>query len=350
MIVKTQENAMVNINGKDFALFDVCTPPFSVHGVFYENGKFRRLPESVAKEVSSGVHVLHSVTAGGRVKFRTNALSVGFVFEIEPYQLSTMPLSSASGFEIFADGKYEKTVFVSLDTKKQLDEVETMKATVQFSKKKMREITVYFPLYCRVRKVEIGLESGSEVLPSADYAKQAPIVYYGSSITQGCCASKSSCIYPAFIERWTHTDFWNLGFAGNCRGEERMREYLATLPMSVFVLDYDYNAPTPEHLLETHVEVYKAVRQTHKDIPIIMLSKPLPKRDATSMRCYEIIKATYEYALSQGDTNVCLIDGHTLFGKKDADVCTVDGCHPTDLGFYKMAKKVYAALRTFHRR
>jgi hypothetical protein len=59
-----------------------------------------------------------------------------------------------------------------------------------------------------------------------------------------------------------------------------------------------------------------------------------------------VVKQTYENALRRGE-NAAFIDGHTLFGNRDKDTCTVDGCHPTDLGFYKMAQRVYKALQTF---
>ena len=184
----------------------------------------------------------------------------------------------------------------------------------------------------------IGVEKGASVLPQEEYKKCPPIVYYGSSITQGGCATKPSCTYQSFIERWNKFDYKNFGFAGNCKGEPIMAEYLANQDMCAFVLDYDYNAPNPEHLKATHIGVYKAIREKHKDIPIIMLSKPLFRPDGTSKKCLRIIKETYRYALSQGDTNVRLIDGHKIFPTADADVMTAEGCHPTDLGFYFMAK------------
>ncbi len=336
----------ISTGDKDFDVYSALKPPVSLHGVFYENGKFRRLPEEVAKQVSSGVHVLHSITAGGRVKFRTNSKTVALFTEIEPYQVPQMSILGSSGFEIFSDGKFEKAVYLPIDTKK-LEQVEHLNTSFTFADSKFREITVYFPLYCRVRDVRIAVEKGYDVLPSTDYKDIKPIVYYGSSITQGCCASKPSCTYQSFIERWTKCDYLNFGFAGNCKGEPNMAEYLANQDMCAFVLDYDYNAPTPEHLKATHLNVYKTIREKHKDIPIIMLSKPLFKADATSKKCLRIIKETYRYALEHGDKNVRLIDGHKIFPSGNADVMTAEGCHPTDLGFYFMAKKIYATMKTF---
>ena len=62
-----------NIVKDDICFYSVLQEPFSIHGLHYENGQFRRMPESVAESVSPGVHYLHSNTAGGRVRFKTNS-------------------------------------------------------------------------------------------------------------------------------------------------------------------------------------------------------------------------------------------------------------------------------------
>ena len=328
-------------------VYSVQEPPISTHGVFYEDGKYKRLPLAVAKEVSSGVTVLHSMSAGGRFKFRTDSQTVALFIESEPFAIPHQTLLGSSGFEIYADGIYAKSVFIDFDGKPHFKESEKFSGYIRFDKKKMREITVYMPLYCRVRQVFIGIEKEGKILKSKDYLPDLPIVYYGSSITQGCCASKPSCSYQSFIERWTKRDYINLGFSGNCKGEDRMIDYLASLKMSAFVLDYDYNAPTVEHLQETHEKCYRAIRATHPDIPILMMSRPEAKKTEDSSKRRDTVKATYLRAVESGDEKVRFIDGHTLFGGKDKDACTVDGCHPTDLGFYRMAKRIYKELKTF---
>lgn len=331
---------------ENLEVYSVKDAPISTHGVFFENGIYRRMPESVAKKVSHGITILHSMSAGGRFKFRTDSQTVALFVEDEPFQMSHQTLLGSSGFEIYADGKFAKSVFPSLDEKPKLESVEKFSGYIRFDKKKTREITVYAPLYCRVRSVYIGIDKNAKLLQSEDYAKTSPIVYYGSSITQGCCASKPSCAYQSFVERWTKRDYINLGFSGNCKGEDTMIDYLSSLDMSAFVLDYDYNAPTVEHLKATHEKCYLAIRKTHPNIPILMMSRPQAVKTAESLARKEIVKQTYLNALQRGE-KVGFIDGHTLFGNKDKDVCTVDGGHPTDLGFYRMAQRVYKALKTF---
>ena len=133
-----------------------------------------------------------------------------------------------------------------------------------------------------------------------------------------------------------------------------MVAYLASLDMSVFVCDYDHNAPSEEHLAATHWPLYCAMRKAKPDLPIILISAPdvLHNPDWFAPR-REIVRATYLRAKEAGDENIYWIDGGELFAGEDADSCTVDGCHPNDLGFYQMARaieKVLAPLIPLYRK
>ena len=113
-------------------------------------------------------------------------------------------------------------------------------------------------------------------------------------------------------------------------------DYIAGLPMSVFVYDYDHNAPTPEHLQETHEKMFLTIRKAHPDIPIVMLSRPRAYLNADDQRRLAIITATYENAKKRGDQKVYLLTGPELMADAGCDG-NVDGTHPTDYGFASMA-------------
>ena len=172
------------------------------------------------------------------------------------------------------------------------------------------------------------------------------ILYYGSSITQGACANRADNCYQALVSEWTNLDYYILGFSGSAKGEELMTDYLANFDCSIFVCDYDYNSPSVEHLRETHLPLYKKFRNVkkNKNKPIVFISKPNGFRNSVDNLRYEIIKATYDYAIKNGDKNVYFIDGRKIYPKSIREHCSVDGCHPTDLGFYFFAKKVYAVI------
>lgn len=323
-----------NINRNDITFVDSLQKPFSLHGVFHQDGKFRRLPEDVALSVSEGVHILHANTAGGRVRFKTDSKTIAIsAFMGGLGKMSHFPYTGSIGFDMYADGVYVKTFVPPHDI------TDSYESAYDFNTKKLRNITINFPLYAEVVSLYIGLENGCECFEPDPYANSKPVVYYGSSITQGGCASRPGSSYQSVIERRFGMDYINLGFSGNAKAEDNMTDYIKNLDMSVFVYDYDHNAPSVEHLESTHEKMFKAIRCAHPDIPIIIMSRPVHYLTEVEQKRRDIIETTYKNALLSGDKNVYFLDGKML-----TELCgndgTVDGCHPTDFGFASMAKAV----------
>ena len=171
------------------------------------------------------------------------------------------------------------------------------------------------------------------------YAIETPVVFYGSSITQGGCASRPGTSYDAIACRRLNVNYHNLGFSGNARGEDAMANYIKGLSMSAFVYDYDHNAPTVEHLRATHERMFRTVREANPTLPILILQRPVFCQSAEEAERLAILTATYEHARAEGDENVYLITGRELMAQAENDG-TVDGCHPNDLGFASMARAV----------
>jgi hypothetical protein len=114
---------------------------------------------------------------------------------------------------------------------------------------------------------------------------------------------------------------------------------------SVYLLDYDYNAPNAEYLSKTHYPLYEEIRAKNPDAPILFMSKPDFEYDPESAERRAIIYDTYQRAKAQGDELVWFIDGECMFGDFERNACTVDTCHPTNLGFYRMAKTIVPVLK-----
>ena len=111
--------------------------------------------------------------------------------------------------------------------------------------------------------------------------------------------------------------------------------------MSAFVYDYDHNAPNVDHLLKTHEPMFRAIRVKNPTLPIIILSRPNICAEADAR--FEVIKATYDNARAAGDENVYLLRGTDFFGENALDF-TIDGTHPSDLGYYFMAEGIAPLL------
>ena len=328
---------------KDLVWLNVKEPPFTVHGLIPPSigEPFLRMPRKVAEKVSEGVRGLNTHTAGGRIRFRTDSPYIALRAKMPDN--GTMPhitMLGQSGFDLYrGDGK-AVTYAGSFIPGNRHHGFETWRPAGGG----LATYTVNMPLYDPVEEVWIGLSKDAEVGPAPSYRVEKPVLYYGSSITQGGCASRPGNAYQAMISRRLDADFVNLGFSGNAKGEEAIRDYLPTVDASVFVCDYDHNAPNAEHLARTHGPLYEAYRRVRPDTPVVFVSKPDFHPGTEDERRREIILETYEWAKSQGDRRVLFVDGATLFDGPFADSCTVDGCHPNDLGFFRMAEKIGDAV------
>ena len=169
-------------------------------------------------------------------------------------------------------------------------------------------------------------------------------MFYGSSITQGGCASRPGNCYESRVSRALQADFINLGFSGSCRGEEEMAHYIKTLEMSAFVFDYDHNSRTPKYLGETHQKFFNIIREANPNVPILILSRPEPVLTGNAQISRDVIEKTCLDSRANGDENVYFLDGPALMKIAGFDG-TVDGCHPNDLGFYSMAEAIVEALK-----
>ena len=338
-IAKVDKNLAVEktVDRTGLKIYDVLDAPFKVYGVMppdEKEDKFKRLPGEVTEKVSNWANVLHANTAGGRVRFATNSKRIAIRAEMpNAFKMSHFALTGTAGFDLYADNKYVKTFVPPYD-------MEGGYESELACDGKMHDYTINMPTYSEVSRLYVMLDEEAELKEAVAYKyEEKPIVFYGSSITQGGCTSRPGNIYQNIISRRLDADYVNLGFSGSAKAEDAIAEYIANLEMSVFVYDYDHNAPDAEYLEKTHEKMFKTVREKHPDLPIICISKP-DKSDNWEVR-REIIKRTVENAKAAGDENVYFIDGQSFSALCDEpDAITVDGVHPNDLGFAAMGKVI----------
>lgn len=331
-----------SLDKTDIKFYDVNQAPFKLYGVFYENSKFRRMPENVARQVSEGVYSLHANTAGGRVRFRTNSPYIAISANLE--NIGRMPhfaLTGSSGFDLYEKKGGEKYLGTFIPPYNMTDGYE---AVIDLGSAKTRDITIHFPTYTDVTELFIGVSQKSTVSEPINYKIERPVVFYGSSITQGGCTSRPGNTYESLISQELNVNYINLGFSGNAKGEIAMGDYIKNLDMSLFVFDYDHNAPTVEHLRETHERMYRQIRSINPTLPIIMMSRPKVNLSKSDQERRKIIKQTYKNAKASKDKYVYFIDGEELM-KECANNGTVDMCHPNDWGFYSMSRPLIKLIK-----
>ena len=333
----------------DAVFYDVRHEPFDLYGVFYSEQQrgFCRMPREAAEAVSPGVAAIYRNAAGGRVRFATDSCYISIRCALSQIaRFPHMPLTGSAGIDIYVDDpatgatRYAHTFVPPLDVQNGYS------STLRFHTPKMRYITLHLPLYTSLDALYIGLQKDARVERGLAYRPIAPVVYYGSSITQGGCASRPGNAYPNVVTQRTGIDHINLGFSGNAKAESAMANYIAGLDMSAFVCDYDHNAPGVDHLRKTHEPLYRTIREKHPTLPYIMLSRHDvdngPYLGVLERR--NVIYETYRKAVSEGDKNVYFIDGERLMSGPYANMALVDNCHPTDLGFALMADVVTDVL------
>lgn len=328
----------------DLVFKSVLQEPFRVYGVFYEDGKFRRLPEAVARSVSDKVLALHANTSGGRVRFITDSESVAIAVKYTSvYRTSHFTLIGSAGLDLYIKEEGGEESFYG-SFLPPYDFTDHYESRHNFTSRRLREITVNMPLYSDVCELYVGLMPDARLLPPLPYADARPIVYYGNSITQGACASRPGNAFAAIASRAMGCDFINLGFSGAGRAEPEIAEYVAGLDMQMLVYDYDHNAPSAEYLAATHERMFKVFRESHPDTPVIMLSRTSMERVMGEREARKrVIYDTYRHAIDAGDKNVYFIDGTKVFGEFES-MATVEGCHSNDLGQALIAKALISVM------
>lgn len=332
-----------------FIYYNIQKAPFSLEGLPWhqENRQaFYRLPKSLTtKEINEGAISLCNHTSGVCVRFRSDSPELMIRAKLAfGADMNHMPRAGSCGFDSYRK-VFGNELLYNKTFQPNPGQVDVCAIIGINPDKLLCEWVVNFPLYGGVESVEIGLKEGTSLLPPLPHKVADPILFYGSSITQGGCASRPGNAYSSMLCRKVDAPQINLGFSGSGKGEPAVAHAIAKIKLAAFVMDYDHNAPSVEHLQATHETFFRIIREAQPELPVIFLSKCDFNGTEPEIRRRDIIRATYEHAMKIGDLNVYFIDGETLFGNKMRDACTVDGCHPNDLGFYRMYKHTLPILK-----
>lgn len=350
-IIDKNLEVKTSIGEANIKFYDSRWEPFDIYGLYDPKNEsaFKRLPDEIGLNVNDGVSFLYLHTAGGRLRFATDSPYVAIKAELhQTCRFPHMTLLTSTGFDLYEDTPSGVSTYRGsfMPPYNLSDSYESVIYVGSREERKLRYYTVNFPAYGGVVNLYVGLENGSSLEGGLRYKNELPVIYYGSSITQGGCASRPGTIYQNFISRSLNMDYINLGFSGSGRAEDSIVDYMCSMEMCAFVSDYDHNAPSPEYLRDTHLKMYKKIRAAHPNIPYIMLSRPdFDSNYDDSILRRDVIIDTYRYARESGDMNAYYIDGESLFRGEFEDACTVDRTHPNDLGFAMMAKAIECELK-----
>ena len=311
---------------------------------------YDRLPAKAEGVVRAEVWDLSHDSTGLRYRFVTDATTIRGRWQLrrkDHLALPHMPATGVSGLDLYIrDGDRWHWVGAGRPANPGLNEA----TLADGLKPEKREYLLYLPLYNGVESVEIGVPASAVFEPAPDrYAGRKAILFYGTSIVQGGCASRPGMVHTAVLGRMLDWPTINLGFSGNAKSEPEVAHLLAELDPAVYVLDSLPNLSAGEaaERLEPFV---KTVRAAHPKTPIVLVENVTyadsafrQERLTKVVAVNSMLKKLYDKLKADGDAAVYYVPTGSLLGGDGED--TVDGTHPTDLGFLRMAEGMAPVLR-----
>lgn len=298
-------------------------------------GYYERIPLRMKGKATPNVWDLSKNTAGICVKFITDSSKIGAAWD-GGTAMNHMAATGNSGLDLYVktDSGWKYCATGRPNTTRTVSVIKSRE------NKELHEYMLYLPLYNKVTELKIGIDADSFIAPALDRpkSKSKPIVFYGTSITQGGCASRAGMCHPAILGRWLDREVINLGFSGSGRMEPELAELYSELDPAIYILECLPNMTT-DMVKERLEPFYAKLRQTHPKTPILLVENPLL---SSSSEQNIALQKIFNKIVKQGDKNVYYLKSKPqLDGIENG---TVDGVHPTDLGFFRMANAYYPLL------
>lgn len=303
---------------------------------------YDRLPRTAKEKVRPEIWDLSKKSAGIVVRFITNSTSLSVKWETgRDWKMKHITSNGANGVDLYVKFQNE---WRWLSVGSTSDEGDSHSRELMTNLDPVyREYMLYLPLYNSCNNVKIGISLEATIRP-AEIRSEGYLLFYGSSIVQGGCASRAGLPHPAIIGRKLNRPIVNLGFSGNAFMEIEMAEYLSETDPAIFILDCLPNMAEPR--VTERVEPFvKLLRKNRPLTPILLI-------DNIKYAGSHLFKARMERYLSSNKAqweafNRLQASGlKKLYYLKDDNLIgddyegTVDGTHPNDLGFMRMAEKI----------
>lgn len=320
---------------------------FTIIGKYHSEKNYARFPKSYENKLREDVWGLGQNSAGISIRFRTNASEITVRWTLlEDNSMDHMAFTGIKGVDLYAyvdnHWKYVNTARV----KGKVNEFTLVKTSDAIS----REYLLNLPLYDGVDSLSIGVNSSAEITsPSEKYLiVKKPVVYYGSSIAQGGCASRPGMAFTNILERAMDRSFINMGFSGSGTFDIPVGEAMSEIDAALYVIDCNPNTKT-ELIYERAVELVKLLKEKRPAVPVLLVEgfyyvsgfgnpkeSDQAKKNAELDRVYKTLKKS-------GLKQIYYMKGDGMIGNDFEG--TVDGVHPNDLGMMRIAESLEPAIK-----
>lgn len=307
---------------------------------------FDRLPASAKGKVTDAVWSLSRDSAGMLVRFKSDSPSLHVHYQLRKSNLAMphMPATGVSGVDLYARDDAGKWKWVQV-TRPATQEVKA--EIIKGLAHGLREYAAYLPLYNGVEFMSIGVEPGAKFEPLGPRSK--PIVFYGTSITHGACASRPGMVHTAILGRKLDMPVVNLGFSGNGRMDQAVGSYLTQVDAAAYVIDCLPNMQ-PADVKAKCVPLVKQLREAKADAPIVLVEDRrftndwiTPAKQQFHTENHAALRSAYDELTNAGVSKLYYIEGDKLYGE-DTEGAT-DASHANDLGFMRQAEIFEPVLR-----
>lgn len=313
--------------------------------------RYERLPAYLKDNVSRpALWSLGKNTSGLAIRFNSNSTSISAKWEVlKNVTMNHFTETGIKGLDLYA---WENNKWQYVKTANPTGK-ETEQVIISTMTPKDREFMLFLPLYDGLVSLSIGVDSLSNIsaprtnLPRTD----KPIVVYGTSITQGGCATRPGMSYTNILTRWMNREFINLGFSGNGQLDYEIAEVMAKRKdAGMFILDFIPNVNEPQ-IKDRTKHFIEIIRKENPTTPILLVESVIFPHAVFSTSTAALLsvknkalRAEYEEMKGAGDNNLYYLNSDNLMSKDGEG--TVDGVHLTDLGFQHMATTLMKEIKT----
>lgn len=324
-----------------------------ITGMAYDTpiAEYSRLPEQLRGEFREQLLSLGVNSAGIAVRFSSDSPVIAARWRVRNnFSMNHMPDTGIRGLDLYVlDGKKWKYIGTAKPGAK-----ESVSAFIKNGDRVMREYIAYLPLYDGVESLEIGVEPGARLGKPLNPAltssgERRPVIFYGTSITQGGCASRPGMAYPAILGRMLDRETINLGFSGNARMDKAIAKAINMVDFHTLVLDCLPNM-TAQMVRDSAEYFIRTIISANPGKNFVMVENPafpqllLDSKTAADIKEEnDVWRSLYNKFRKEGYINIKYVRGEGLIG--DDNEATVDGVHLTDLGFQRFSESLVKFLR-----
>ncbi len=320
---------------------------FTIIGKYHSEKNYARFPKNYENKLRKEVWDLGQHSAGISIRFRTNASEIIVRWTVLGDNIMDhMPFTGIKGVDLYAhvgdNWKYVGTGRV----KAKVNQFTMVKNSGGI----FREYLLNLPLYDGIDSLSIGVNTNAEITTPAEkyLIDKKPVVYYGSSIAQGGCASRPGMAFTNILSRMMDRSFVNMGFSGSGTFDIPVGEAISEINAALYVIDCNPNTQT-ELIYQRALDLVKFLKEKRPEIPVLLVEgfyyvsgfgnpgeSDQAKKNVELRRAFNTLK-------KEGVKKIFYKEGTELIGNDYEG--TVDGVHPNDLGMMRIADGLRPAIQ-----